>query len=230
LVARGFRAGGFNSITTPAPFSSYQPERTTNFEGGLKTELFDRRLRLNGAVFYTKYTDILLTDITRGTDGSQTVYSKNGGKARSYGAELEGALRVTRQFTVSGGYTYLNFRNTTGGVSQQVTGFAPHTFNVQGDFLQPIGHNLTFGAHASASYIGKTPTAQQVILRDAHAITDASVDISYLGATLSVFGKNVFNERYYTSYIPAAFTALRTSSLGLLNRPAEYGVRLSAHF
>lgn len=233
LVTRGFRAGGFNAITAPAAFASYQPEKTTNYEGGLKTELFGRRVRLNAAGFYTDYSDILITDIIRGTDGSQTVISRNGGKARSYGGELDASWRVTRGFTLTGAYTYLDIKNAvipTGLIRREVSGFAKHNFNVQADYVKSLSNDVSIGVHASAAYIGRTPLGTEVAYRDAHTSADASFDINVQAMTISVFGKNVFNEKYYTSYIPAASTALRTSALGLLNRPAEYGVRLTGRF
>ena len=233
LVTRGFRAGGFNAITAPLAFASYQPERTTNYESGLKTELFGHRVRLNAAGFYTDYKDILITDIVRGTDGSQTVISRNGGKARSYGGELDASWRVTRGLTLTGGYTYLDIKNKVipaGLIRREVSGFARHNFNIQADYIQPIGNDMSIGAHASAAYIGRTPLGTEIEYRKAHTITDASLDLNVDTVTISLFGKNVFNEKYYTSYIPAASTALRTSALGLLNRPAEYGVRLTGRF
>ena len=36
--------------------------------------------------------------------------------------------------------------------------------------------------------------------------------------------------KYYTSFIPRTSTALQTSALGLLNRQAEYGIRLTGRF
>lgn len=233
LVARGFRAGGFNAITAPAAFRSYQAERTTSYEGGLKTEFFDRRLRFNASAFYTDYTDILQTDIFVNSGGGQTVVSRNGGKARSYGVELDGAWRVTKALTLSAGYTYLNIKNAViplGGIRRAVSGFAPHNLNVQADFVQPIGGNNSIGVHVSATRIGKTPMASEVIWRNAHTLADASIDLNIGAMTLSAFGKNIFNEKYYTSFIPRTSTALRTSALGLLNKPAEYGMRLSARF
>lgn len=233
LAARGFRAGGFNAITAPADFRSYQPEKTTTFEGGLKTEFLDRRVRLNVAGFYTDYTDILQSDIFVNPNGGQTVVSRNGGKARSYGFELDGAWRVTKALTLSGGYTYLNIRNKViplGQIRRQVSSFSPHTFNVQADFIAEISDDWSIGAHASANYIGRTPIGTEVEFRDAHVTSDASIDINYGRATLSIFGKNIFDEQFYTSYIPRTSTALRTSALGLLNRGAEYGVRFTGHF
>lgn len=239
LVSRGFRAGGFNPITAPAGRTSYRPERTTNYEGGLKTELFGRRIRLNSAFFYTDYTDILLTDQVPGTDSRPVILSRNGGKARSFGFELDAAVRVTSQLTLNGGYTYLNIKNDvipTGGIRREVTGFAPHVFNVQADYNRNLSEDVTLGAHISASYIGRTPMANEVTWRKAHLTSDASLDLRFRNVTLSAFGKNIFNEKYYTSYLPASATPLGAlapslaTPLGLLNRPAEYGVRLSGKF
>lgn len=233
LVARGFRAGGFNAITAPAAFRSYQPEQTTTYEGGIKTEFFDRRLRVNGAVFYTDYEDILQTDIFVNPTGGQTVVSRNGGKARSYGAELDIAFRATKALTLSGGYTFLDIKNAViplGAIRREVSGFAPHNFNLQADYLQSVSDDMSIGAHVSAVYIGKTPLGTEVVWRDAHTLVDASLDLNVAGLTVSFFGKNVFNEKFYTSFIPRASTALRTSALGLLNRQAEYGIRLTGRF
>lgn len=234
LVARGFRAGGFNAISAPAAFRSYQPEQTTTYEGGLKTEFLDRRLRLNGSAFYTDYKDILQTDIfINPVGGGQTVVSRNGGKARGYGAEIDVAFRMTKALTVSGGYTYLNIKNALiplGAIRREVSGFAPHNFNVQADYFQSVSDDMSIGAHVSANYIGKAPLGTEVVWRDAHTLVDASFDVNVQGLTLSVFGKNVFNEKYYTSYIPRTSTLLQTSALGLLNRQAEYGVRLTGRF
>ncbi len=233
VVSRGFRAGGFNGLTAPPEVDTYQPEITTNYEAGIKSELFDRRLRLNGSVFYTDYTDIIQTDIVIGTTGQATVFSRNGGEATSQGFELDAAYKVTQDLTVSGGYTYLDIENEeipTGAIRKQVSGFAKNVFNVQADYLYPFGDDMAFGAHISANYIGETPMATEPDYREASTVVDASLDFIYQDITLSVFGKNVFDEQYYNSYIPAAQTIAKTSSIGVLNQPALYGVRLSTTF
>ena len=58
-VGTGYRAGGFS----PRSFdgSAYDPEKATVYEAGLKSELFDRRVRANFAVFRTDYSDLQVT-------------------------------------------------------------------------------------------------------------------------------------------------------------------------
>jgi iron complex outermembrane recepter protein len=80
--ANGYKAGGYNlsRVTKPATpgvgtlldqigltpdFDTHFPRETVeSFEAGIKTTLFDKTLRLNGAVFYQKYKDFQLNTFT----------------------------------------------------------------------------------------------------------------------------------------------------------------------
>jgi len=97
---RGFRSGTFNTVE-PGP--AVEPEKIDSFEAGIKTELLDNRLRLNGAVFYYEYTDMQVT-ISRGT--TQEVV--NAGKAQTMGIEAESQLVLNDNLLVSFGATYLD--------------------------------------------------------------------------------------------------------------------------
>src|SRR3546814_19184383 len=62
---RGYKSGGFNLLDVGAlnrptghVSPSYNPEIVDAYEVGLKSDLFDRRLRLNVAAFYYDYKDI----------------------------------------------------------------------------------------------------------------------------------------------------------------------------
>jgi iron complex outermembrane receptor protein len=52
FVARGYKPGGFNSVT-----SSFQPETVLNYELGLKSTLAGGRVRTQLAAFYNNYSD-----------------------------------------------------------------------------------------------------------------------------------------------------------------------------
>jgi len=55
-AATGFRLPGFNArALQPSQVVQYPGEEIITYELGLKTDLFDRRLRLNAAAFYTDY-------------------------------------------------------------------------------------------------------------------------------------------------------------------------------
>jgi iron complex outermembrane receptor protein len=55
-AATGFRLPGFNARPLqPSQVSTYDGDETLAYELGVKTDLFDRRLRINATAFYTDY-------------------------------------------------------------------------------------------------------------------------------------------------------------------------------
>jgi iron complex outermembrane receptor protein len=114
----GFRGGGVN----PRPFIveqevPYGPEKMQALEIGAKAELLDRRLRINGAIFYNEYQDILFNN-TAPTIVNGVILSANNstpvnaGDAHIKGAELEMALRLVRGLQVDVALGYLDFAFT----------------------------------------------------------------------------------------------------------------------
>ena len=94
--SKGFKQGGWTTrlsaaITSPAD-ARFQPEYSSTYELGLKSELLDHHLLVNGAVYYTDYKGIQLNI----QEGISPVYV-NAGDAKIKGAELE------TQFLVGGG-------------------------------------------------------------------------------------------------------------------------------
>lgn len=87
--ARGFRSGNYNTyVTTAQDFSLYDPETLTDYEGGIKTRLWDNRLQLDLSAFHYDYDNLQVT-ILQNTGSSTT----NAASAVSNGFELEAQLR-----------------------------------------------------------------------------------------------------------------------------------------
>lgn len=107
--SRGFRSGGFNGrAASAALLGPYQPETVDNFEGGLRMELFDRRLRFNPTIFYSKYKD-KQEEVSRASAGGipETIV-QNAASANIWGVELESQAVVTDEFSLRGSLGYLN--------------------------------------------------------------------------------------------------------------------------
>ena len=85
LISRGFKSGGFDQRRTVATSNGeFDPEKATNYELGWKSSWADRRLQLNGTLFYVDYEDFQ----SQTFDGS-SIRVINAGSMQSYGAELE---------------------------------------------------------------------------------------------------------------------------------------------
>jgi len=122
-VSTGFRGGGVNPRPfTPAQIASFDPEVLTSYELGFKSRLADRTVRLNGAVFFNKYSDIQET-ITSGYAGfPASAIPLNAGDAEIRGAELEVEAHPTPALTIDGSLSYLDFEFTDLSVEAQTSG------------------------------------------------------------------------------------------------------------
>ncbi len=112
-VSRGYKAGGVNltqanpAINLPANFL---PETNTVEEFGVKTDVMEHHLRINGDVFVSQYSNMQLSTLTVSTPPNP--YTTNVPHAKSYGLELE----VTGHFNAlafNGGLAYLKATTDT---------------------------------------------------------------------------------------------------------------------
>lgn len=103
----GFRPGGPNSLPGVKP---YEPDTLTNYELGFKTFWFDRKLRVNAALYYDQWKGIQYRLATPGANGLSAVY--NAGNADIYGAEVDFTARLG-QFTLTGSASLNDARLTT---------------------------------------------------------------------------------------------------------------------
>ena len=98
--AKGFKSGGFNNNAFGDPL---EPEKLTDYEGGIKAEFFDRKLRTNLAAFYYDYTNLQLQKIV----GSAAI-PLNAGRAVVKGIEAEVAVRPVSNLELSGNFSHLD--------------------------------------------------------------------------------------------------------------------------
>ena len=99
----GFKSGGYNLGSPDNP--PYRPETIGALEGGIKSEFFDRHLRLNMSAFRYMYTNI---QVGRYVGGNIFLY--NGAKAENYGADLDAELVVANGLNLTAGLSYLHAR------------------------------------------------------------------------------------------------------------------------
>jgi iron complex outermembrane receptor protein len=104
-VSSGYKSGGFN----PADLigNGYNPETVLAYEVGIKSEWFDRRLRVNLAGFYNDYKDRQIAVLTTSPTGGASNSTQNAGRAQYKGVELEITAVPVRGLTLEGtlGYT-----------------------------------------------------------------------------------------------------------------------------
>ena len=236
--ARGSKSAAFNiDLATSIDHLVAGPERATSLEAGLKGDFFDRRLRLNMAVFHVTYDDLQVSQLLGGG-----ISLSNAGKARAIGAEVEGQLRVSEnlKFHFAAGLLDAEYRRfpscgvplSLGGGTADCSGnrlvVAPRFTAFGGAELSvPVRAGKIF-ATANVNYRSSVffePTNSERFLGRARALIDLRFGISRPAWDLAFWMRNLTNERYET-YMDdrSAIGVLRTTAYGT---PRTYGITLS---
>ncbi len=105
-VARGFRGPTIQgrSAVFNSDFTTADSETITSYEAGVKTQLFDRKLRLNATGFAYRVKNIQLN----GNDINGNGVLFNADKADAYGFEADAELRPIPNLTLSAGASLLH--------------------------------------------------------------------------------------------------------------------------
>jgi iron complex outermembrane receptor protein len=112
-ISTGFKGGGIG----PRPFNAAQavpfdPETLTAYEIGLKTDLFDRKVRLNLSAYFNKFKDAQLTLLSCPQFGGPgpCALPQNAGDADVKGVELEVFARPIDGLQIDGSLSYLDWK------------------------------------------------------------------------------------------------------------------------
>jgi iron complex outermembrane recepter protein len=179
--SEGFRPGGANNIPgLAAGLVTYQPDSVKNYEGGLKTAWFDRRLLVDAAAFLIKWNNLQTSAVT-----ANGLYSflTNAGKAEIPGAEIEVTARPTHGLTLTAGGGYADAHLTQNQVNVLVTGTG--SSGVVGD---PFPGVPRYTGSASAAYSWPLTNAVNGLVR---------ADYAYTGPRQSQFRSSyVYDENY----------------------------------
>ena len=162
-VATGYKGGGVNPRPYfPSQIVPIQPETMTAFEVGFKSDLFDRRLRLNMSAFYNDYKDIQLTttrcDAISPFPGAPCFAPLNVGSAHVKGIEAEVTARPVDGLLIDASASYLDFNYTkinpdTGVVKGDISPYTPK-WKLSGgiQYEVPVGDLGSITPRVDASY------------------------------------------------------------------------------
>jgi iron complex outermembrane recepter protein len=244
--SKGYKTGGWTTrYSTPQTFvSSFDPEKATTYELGLKSTLLDRRLQVNAALFYTDYSAIQLN---YQVGGSPTIANVGDGKIK--GAELEIVAQPTKALTLNFavGYTDAYYTDLDPAVAVTSGASALQAGAVVGSTLPKTPkwkvnfsprYEIELGNGGSVTVLGdytfiskQTNNVERTFALNRPSVGILNASIAYRDPeekyTFTVGGTNLTNKRYISSgtAIPA-FGAI----IGSYSRPTEWYARLGFKF
>jgi iron complex outermembrane receptor protein len=164
-IARGFKGGGFNPLLDVAALRTVEPEIPTAYEIGVKTQLFDRRLHLNVALFHTDFDNFQAQALGTSATGTLVFDVVNAGSLRTRGIEADVNLDLGSGFSLSGGaaYTDAEYTDFTGapcyagqslaqGCVSTTSGTPPVTVKSQNLTGRPLAMAPKFTGNATLRY------------------------------------------------------------------------------
>jgi iron complex outermembrane receptor protein len=242
-IASGYEPGGPNTPSSPTAAAtiplSYKPSTTTNYELGVKSRLFDRRLSIDADIYYIDWSKIQLTAY-----GPAFIpYIFNGGKAKSEGAELQVDAKPLETLTLSAAFAYTD-AILTNNVGQGFTGTSgdplpyssKYTANLTAEKTFKLSRSVDGFVGGTAAYVGKRyenfppSVGAPTPFVPSYSRVDARTGIVWDGYTVTGYVKNVTNERGVLSSLPenlvytnsgtwaTAFIAPRTVGISVLKR------------
>ncbi|GAA0386234.1 TonB-dependent receptor [Brevundimonas terrae] len=246
--SRGFRAGGFNgragSFEAVGPYDS---ETVDSFEIGVKSELLDRRLRLNASVFTSEYKDMQqsVQQLIPGTNINQTLVA-NVGSASITGFEAEASALLTDALTLTATVGYLDaaFDEFTADLGDGLglidRSNLPMTYAPEWSNSVTLNYKKSYDfgqvtAQASARYASDMYTSFNALnalsdfaVRKANTIIDGSVALELPDGRwrVSLWGKNLTDE----VIINNTFGVGPLLAARVYQPPREIGVDLSFTF
>jgi iron complex outermembrane recepter protein len=203
-----FDAGGHYLFELPDQGAYAEPETIHAYELGLKSELFDRKVRLNTAAFWYDYYNQQFEDV----EGIATVLV-NAGKSRLRGLEAELLVAPVRGLTLSlnGQYLdakYLQLTLQGKNLSGNTLISAPTwSGTVAADYSVPVGDRMSASVHLEANTRSRQwynafngQYGNENIGQAGYTLFDGRAALQVGdGYELALWVKNMFDKRY-TSY------------------------------
>ena len=259
-VATGYRSGGMNSQdpldSDTLRLPAFGPESVTSYEIGLKTTLFDRRLRVNVAGFHNVYNDLMTyLPVVDAAPGTYLTRVGNAGKVTYTGVEVEAQAILTPNINLEGnlGYIDIKYKELMFGnldpnkpdvniASIQHPAYtSPLTANAAINIQFPLGDNgmrlvgrasYTYedGKYSFGNYISQP--LNDILRGDNRNLFDAQIGVDRIPfgpaqGEIRFWIKNITNEHDFVRAID--FSSLGYGG-GFYGEPRTYGVSLIASF
>lgn len=236
-VNTGFKTGGYNLLL---PLNNFRPESLRAEEVGVKSELFDRRLRLNLDGFYYDDTNVqVLSSYLGGT------LTTNAAAAVIKGLEADFEAAPIEHLTLSGGLSvqtgkYTSYPNAVPINADGVSGAPVSEAGNHTIVTPPVTGNISVSYKVLLPY-GTLQPSVTVIYNDgfywqpdnrltqpAYTLVNTSLLWTAPNARYDVrlWAKNLGDARYYIARLGVA----GVGDVQEQAPPRTYGVTLSAHF
>lgn len=232
----GYRSSAINggALSSPDELTIADPEKLRSYEVGIKSQWLERRLTLNGAVFYYDFTDQQFQNVA-GIGQQQLV---NAGESSIVGLELETRYQATDKLTLSVGLGLLDTEyeelvlNGEDLSGNELIEAPEYTVNFAVDYRQPMGDAGTLTFHIDAVNVAEQHfSATNDPVYQVDEFWDAGARVAFLSSDesyeIAFYVKNLTDNDTETGLQidPTTMTKFTT-----VPYPRRFGVELTVWF
>lgn len=246
--SRGFRSGGYNPVELEASgiTKEIKPEFTNNIEIGLKNSFWNNRFIVNLAYFNTLFENQQVYRF--GSDGVRTFLGTiNFEESKSSGFEIDTKLRLTKNFDILGGASFIETKITKSFEESAIGNkipFAPQSSYYIGLFGNfKTGEKSNISANINIENKGKKywfaddlfGVDQKDVFQNPYTLVNTKVIYNVNKLSLAAWGKNIFNTKYNQEWWPLSVfdgdpTGGPIGDIRTPSQPATYGIEVSYKF
>jgi iron complex outermembrane receptor protein len=166
-ATKGFKSGGWNARgTAPGQFLPFGPEQVWSYELGVKSDWFDRRLRVNLTAFHMDVQDLQTPSALVAPNGTITFLTRNFADYRNRGLEAEVTAMPVDGLTLFANLGYQDDR-------YKVPGNAPvlDIYGIQSVAAQAAACRALVAAGAIPGGPGTAPCAAGIVTPEGNVAT-----------------------------------------------------------
>jgi len=221
-ISKGYRSGGFNQLASDEQYASYDEEILWSYELGMKSAFFNRRLIVNGAVYYMDINNMQVEEALDPHEG----YVTNAAEATAMGAELEMSVRVAQGLTLSAGFGYCDitfdkYEDALGNYEGNHNLYAPdYTYNIGAQYRH------AGGMYARVDLIGYGKIyfdRANEYSRDPYELVNGKIGYESEHYDMYLYCKNIFDTAYDSHGYYSGFYTVYSD-------PRELGIQLTYRF
>jgi outer membrane receptor protein involved in Fe transport len=230
-LASGYRAGGPNGNPDPSVPRSYSPDKTENYELGIKGDFLSHTLTVDGSLYHIDWKDLQLNLLD---ESNHQTYTTNASAAKSQGVELSVTSRPVTDLKIAGWVTWDDAVLTqampanstvTGNSGDRLPYSSKFSANLSLDQDFTLATSTTGFVGATVGYVGDrlgtfvgAPTARAAF--PSYAKIDLRAGVRYDSWSVNLYATNLADKRGILgggagTYPPFAFTYIQPRTVGL---------------
>ncbi len=239
-LSHGFKSGGFSNVFVSGDQFAFEAENAWNYEIGVKSHWWERRLAINASAFYFDWKDQQVQDFNT----SFGVITANASNATSKGFDIDVAARPLNGVDINAWISYAlstfesfvdfptpvagDLTRTTDVSGNRVPFASKLSYNAAVQYKRPLFADVSLMARLDYSYKGPFYfDAINSLKQGGYGLLDGRIGITGTNRwgkdwDLSVWVKNIFDTKYRT------FAADRGAVLGIVasvGDPRMFGIR-----